>query len=212
VLCAIGLKCFFDAWRLRLTWAKIALVLHAVGVVVVCVGFPLAGALSLTGPDGKAWYPVPLAAWTSVAFAALFGLGAVVMRRRMGAMVAFTIVAMLGLQAVYAAGRGAVSELKPLADLIRREAPGAVVHDYSPTGRRVDEETAIYLGRPITFKDPATIVPGDTPVVYLTRQDRRDVEAKNDPVPPPGWRVLGKVRDKRNVWWAFVLPVESRGG
>ena len=212
VLCAIGLKCFFEAWAARLTWAKIALSLHAVAVVVVCVGFPLAGAMTLKGPDGQAWYPVKLAVWMSVAFAALLGLGAIVVRRKIGAIVAFTVIAMLALQAVYAAGRGAVSELKALADLIRRDAPNAVVHDYGPTGRRVDEETAIYLGRPITFRDPATLTPGDQPVVYLIRQDRRDVEAKNDPKPPPGWHLLGTAKDKRNVWWAFVLPADGRGG
>jgi 4-amino-4-deoxy-L-arabinose transferase-like glycosyltransferase len=178
---------------------------HWVALLGVCIGFPIAAATSdqITRVDGTNWYPLGLAIWFAVAITALVALGVLLQRRWSHAIIVTTCVCVLAMQALlmwgYKDSPSGRSSLKLLADAIREDAPGAAVFDWDENVR-VDEELAIYLNRVIIRADPATLTPVDSPLVYVTRQDRREAE----PTPVTGWRFLARVPDRKNQWWAFV--------
>jgi 4-amino-4-deoxy-L-arabinose transferase-like glycosyltransferase len=205
VICAIGVVTWLQHWRRPLRTDKIVLWIHIVLLIGGGVGLGIVGVTQQTF-DGRPWWGPIFAAWVSVACAAFVALGLVLHRRIVWAIPVTTVMVMLGLGVIFMHGyrqsRNGMSELKPLADIIRRIGPDAEVYDWTPERGRVEEELAIYLNRSIHAADPQTLLPGDVPRVIILCQ------AKNtaDPTLPPPWRVLGKVPERKNWWWAFELP------
>lgn len=178
---------------------------HWVALACVCIGFPVAAVTSnqMRLVDGTPWYPLAMAVWFSVAILAFVMLGILLQRRWPHAMIVTTWACVLAMQALvmwgYKDSSSGRSALKLLADAIREDAPNAAVFDWDENVR-VDEELAIYLNRVIVRADPITLTPGESSLVYITRQDRDEAE----PVPVTGWRFLARVQDRKNQWWAFV--------
>ncbi|MBC7784268.1 MAG: glycosyltransferase family 39 protein [Burkholderiales bacterium] len=192
--------------------ARWVAVLHYLLLGAICIGVPLAGAYHplLRTIAAEPWYSPQLACWVAVMFASLILLGIVLQRRDRWSLPITTFVAMLILQAVvmygYRFSESGMSPMKPLAEYIRRVTPDAAVYDWNANGRRVDEDLAIYLNRAVLPIDPKTLRPGDRHQIYVTRQGSDDVKNKLDPIPPPGWMLMMKVKERKNYWWAFILP------
>lgn len=187
------------------TFEKFLRTVHWIGLWIVCAGFPIVAAIhpQMLRVDGSNWYPLGLAGWFAIGITAWIGLGMLFQRYRRHAILVVTWSGVLMLQVLvmwgYKDSPGGKSALKPLAELIRQQAPGAAVFDWDDKVR-VEEELAIYLNRVILPADPKTLSPVDRPIVYVTRQDKREPE----PQPPTGWSPLGWVQDRQNRWWAFV--------
>ncbi len=183
---------------------------HWVVLAVVCIGFPIAGAMhpDMLRVDGSPWYPLSMAIWCGVGFCALIGLGALSQRYFKASIVMTTFICVLALQAIamwaYKDSPGGRSSLKLLAEIIRQTAPDVDVFDYDENVR-VDEELAIYLNRTILRIDPATMTSASQTVVYVTCQDRGEA----DPPAPAGYQFLARVQDRKNYWWAFVRSAAS---
>lgn len=180
-------------------------VVHWIGLWVVCTGFPIVAAIhpQMLRVDGSNWYPLGLAVWFAIGITAWVGLGVLFQRYWQNSILVITWASVLILQVLvmwgYQDSPGGKSVFKPLAEKIRQQAPGAAVFDWDDKVR-VEEELAIYLNRVILPADPKTLSPVDRPIVYVTRQDKREPE----PQPPRGWSLLGWVQDRQNRWWAFV--------
>ena len=215
VLSAIGVRAVLDAARdphaRALLRARIILGLHWFVLAAVAIAFPLAGMFlkEMRSVEGQPWFPPAVAVPAACGLALLIGAGILLRRSRPHAVVAVTFASVLVLQALlqhgYAQGTSGRSQLKLIADAILREVPDAEIYDYTEN-KRIDEETAIYLNRIIPQRDPFTLPPSDRPQVWITRQNKRAITAGQDPTPPPGWRLLIKVPERENVWWAFVRP------
>lgn len=179
--------------------------IHWISLWVVCAGFPIVAAThpQMLRVDGSNWYPLGLGIWFAVGITAWIGLGVLFQRYWRYAILVITWSSVLILQGLvmwgYKDSPGGKSALKPLAELIRQQVPDAAVFDWDEKVR-VEEELAIYLNRVIVSADPNTLSPVDRPIVFVTRQDKREPE----PQAPTGWSPLGWVQDRQNRWWAFV--------
>ena len=207
VVCALGVVTWLRNWRRPMRTDKVVLWAHVLMLVGGGVALGVVGTTQLTF-DGHAWWGPAFATWVGVAFVALVALGLLLHRRLVWAIPATTVLVMLGLGVIfmhgYRQGRSGMSELKPLADVIRRTLPNAEVFDWTPGRSRVDEELAIYLNRTIRAADPMTLAPASVPRVIILCQTR-DAPA---PTLAPPWRVLAKVPERKNWWWAFELPAQ----
>lgn len=179
--------------------------IHWISLWVVCAGFPIIAAThpQMLRVDGSNWYPLGLGIWFAVGITAWIGLGVLFQRYWRYAILLITWSSVLILQGLvmwgYKDSPGGKSALKPLAELIRQQVPDAAVFDWDEKVR-VEEELAIYLNRVIVPADPNTLSPVDRPIVFVTRQDKREPK----PQAPTGWSPLGWVQDRQNRWWAFV--------
>jgi 4-amino-4-deoxy-L-arabinose transferase-like glycosyltransferase len=198
----------FETRHLRNAADRIVVAIHWGTLMVIAIGLPVAGAMKLTTVEGARWFTPTLAAVALMAGVTVVGLGMVAHRRgRCGAIVAATLVLMLGAQALFMHGyrdsREGRSEMKPLANLIWRDAPDAAVFTTDARMRaRAPVDLSIYLNRTVRWVDDASQVPAadGRPAVLVVRQRKNDPE----PAPPPGWSVLGKTRRDQSWWHAFV--------
>lgn len=181
-------------------------------LLLMTCGLTLAGAMTRSGlvqkGTGAPWFSPQLAGWIVVLFVALIGLGIVFYRRWNAAIFIVTVVAMLILQVIFNLGYGESdsgrSPLRPLAELIWQRYPTARVIDFNPDSVRTDEDLAIYLNRPVTREDPQSLSPTTQPIILIVRQP-----GASQPPAPAGWTAIGKVKERKNWWWAFVRPQQT---
>jgi hypothetical protein len=100
------------------------------------------------------------------------------------------------------------SAVRPLAEMIRTGAPGAVVYQVVGLERKVPEEDlAIYLNRNRVFVIDVDEIPVREGAAQVRVELRRAAQSELPDV--EGWRVLGRVpRDEsgRDWWVAFMRP------
>ncbi|HEX8323237.1 MAG TPA: glycosyltransferase family 39 protein [Tepidisphaeraceae bacterium] len=204
IICGYGVVTWVRSWRTNRTRADWAvLVVHSVTLVGAAVTLLVHG-VQAERVDGGTWYSMSLAAWGGAALLAFVGLTAIALRRHATALPVATFLLMLGLLTSYNYGyRDSVqgrSPLKPIADTIRAEAPGAAVYDWLPRGR-ADEQIPLYLNHTVLRPDdPAKLVPIDRPIVLITRQGTRDAS----PAFGPEWQLLATANEGAVKWFAFV--------
>jgi hypothetical protein len=115
---------------------------------------------------------------------------------------------MLMLQPLFLFGyrdtREGVSEMRPLAQVIRVAAPDSLIYNWRPEGpKRADVSLSIYLNRPTVWvADPSDVPWRDHSQVMITQQrpDRPRREA------PDGWTYLNEVARDKDRFVAFVRP------
>ena len=140
VVCGYGVATWAKSWRTRPTRGDAAILAgHAIIVLGLAGGFIVAAATFVKRLDGTAWFTRPLAGWAAVALIAFAGAAAVLQRRHVWATPAATVVVLLAILAGYLFGyrdsdHGRAA-LKPMAETILAQAPGAVVFDWLPRGR-----------------------------------------------------------------------------
>jgi 4-amino-4-deoxy-L-arabinose transferase-like glycosyltransferase len=195
-----------DTRHLRNAADRAVVIAHWIGLLVVAIGLPIVGATKLTTVEGRPWYPRDHAAVAAVAAVTIIVIGIVMHRRRSGAIVAATLLLMLGMQSFFLEGyrnsREGRSEMKPLANQIRRDAPDAVVFTTDArTKARAPVDLSIYLNKTVRWVDDASQVPPDVRnAVLVVRQRKNDPE----PAPPPGWSRLDKTQRDESWWHAFI--------
>ena len=203
VICGYGIALWLRGMRqhLRRDW------MIAIGHMLLLLGGGIAFIVFGTSQktvDGAHWFTHDLATWACVALLVLMTLGLIVSRRKPAALIVASLIAMMGLQALfmfgYARAVNGRSTFRPLAEAIRNQVPTATVYDWLQGDRRVEEEFAIYLNRPVLRADLATLTSLDRPAVVILRQPI------GTPLPqlPTPWLYLAKINDHHNVWWAFV--------
>jgi hypothetical protein len=182
------------------------LIIHYITIAIVAIALPIAGATALKTVDGAPWYSWGLAIGGLVVMSAFVAIGWAMQPRFPRAFVAATLGVMMVAQALLLHGYkdtpSGRSDLKPLADLIRRDfpTPGPVINARTDP-KRISVDLAIYLNR-ATERDPdwATRPLSDPPTIALVHQR----EGKPDPVIPPGWKLLGKIPRGADWYWALV--------
>ena len=190
----------------------------AQGAILACIalGLPLVGGTGLhpdvRTTDGAPWYPPAMAIALGIAGALLCAGTLILARRRPGAVFAATVLVMLLVYPAYAWGFGRShkghSAARSLAEMIRTDAPGAVVYQVVALGKKMPEEDlAIYLNRNRVFVSDVESIPVGEGAAQVRVELRRAGHAELPDV--EGWRILGRVpRDERGRdWWvAFVRP------
>ncbi len=213
IICARGMLAFLELPTQDKTARWIAVV-HYILLAGISVALPVAASIhsAFLSVDGKHWFEMKLAVWFVVILACVIGLGILYQSRYRASLIISTFFTMLILQAIimfgYRDSESGRSPMKKLADYIRYAAPDAVVYDWNANGRRVDEDLPIYLNQTVRFADPKDLKMTGRSVVYVTRQSGKDQEAGIEPKPPEnaGWYFLTKVKERKNQWWAFILP------
>jgi hypothetical protein len=182
---------------------------HWAILATIAIGLPVAGATTvLRRVDGTPWYPRPVAACAAVVAAMLIVIAIQQSRRRPVVLVVATAVIMLMLQPLclfgYRDAREGLSEMRPLAQVIRFAAPDAVVYNWRPEGRkRADVSLSIYLNRPTVWvADPADVPQGERSQVIITHQ-RPDQPPRR---PDEEWTYLDEVAHDKDRYVAFVRP------
>ncbi len=141
---------------------------------------------------------------------AVLGVAILLQRHRPMAIVAATVVVMLGAQVLgisgYSLSRAGRSEMKPLADAIRAEIPDVkTVLNARRDRKRISVDLAIYLNESTErIADWQSLPQQSPPVVAVVPQQHGQPET---PV-PPGWRVLAKVPRDRDWWWALAQKTD----
>jgi 4-amino-4-deoxy-L-arabinose transferase-like glycosyltransferase len=173
---------------------------------VIAIGLPVAGALVLKRAGGTPWYPRPFAAGVVIVMAAILGTFALLSRRRPMALVIGGAVVMLALAPVlyfgYRDTKAGRSELRPLAEVVRRLVPDARMYYWRPQGmKRAPVDVSIYLNRPTRWTgDPRTLARTAEPQVLLAQQPQNAPPME----PPPGWVALDRVPRDKDWFLAFV--------
>lgn len=187
-------------------WRKLALA-HWVIIAAEAVGFPIVAMTRLLEASAMAgggpWLPWRLGASAACAGAAIVATGYFVQRRHSWSIVITSVLAMFLASVIfsygYARDDGGCSELRPVAERIWREAPGAEVYTYTP-GRRGPLDLSIYLNRvapPLEEKDLA-VAKSDRPQFLVVLQ------RKNEAEPPvgSGWRNLARF-EGNDLWHLY---------
>jgi 4-amino-4-deoxy-L-arabinose transferase-like glycosyltransferase len=102
----------------------------------------------------------------------------------------------------YAGSREGLTDLKPIAEAVRREVPDARLWHDPTTAPVAPPGLTIYAARPVR-PWTGTVEPGQADVVVF-RQRRADRDPV--PVPPAGFEpdALVTARRDQSIWWAFV--------
>ena len=182
---------------------------HWVTLLGMAVGLPAAGLLSPRVGLGPQWFGAGTAVVIAGAALAILVAGVKTSRRPGGAVPAAAATAALVLLLQYPLMRwysgwaGAVSDLKPLADVVWEQYPDAELYEYQPgTRTRTYLDLPIYAGRiSRTVNDPHSLTRTDRPQVVVYFDRRGDA-----PAPPPPWRELAAGGGRKDRWRAYVLP------
>ena len=197
------------AWTFTVHWWMLAL---------IAIALPVAGALWWKRLDGSPWFAPRAAIGAAVAGLSIVGLGLLTRRswragndgrEPLGAVVATTFVlVLLGntlLLLGYRDSREGRSEMRPLAEALRRALPEARLYTWRPDGRRkrAPVDLSIYANRRTVWTDDPAALPRDPldrPQVYVT------IHKKDDPppVPAPGWLPFLRVARDGDHFEAFV--------
>jgi len=157
--------------------------------------------------EGARWFSPALAGVAGASGLAVVVAGIVAHRRWSGAIVAATLLLMLGFQVLFMHGyrnsREGRSEMKPLATMILEQAPDASLYTSGTKRMRAPSDLSVYLNRPVPWVDEASqIPPSDRPAVLVVRQR----EHESPPLPPPGMTSIGKTSRSESWWHAFLMP------
>jgi 4-amino-4-deoxy-L-arabinose transferase-like glycosyltransferase len=182
--------------------------IHWTTLLFIAIGLPLAGVMSLKRLDGGPWFSPALAAIAAALGVAIVVGGMVAHRKCPGRAIAgATLLLMLGMQLLfmhgYRASREGLSEMKPLAMMIRERAPEARLFSTGSKIQRAPSDLSIYLNRPVVWVDNASEIPSSArPAVIVIRQRK----GESPPSPPPGGSVIGKTARDEGWWYAFEMP------
>jgi len=181
--------------------------IHWTILLVIAIGLPVAGVVSLKTIEGARWFSPALAGVAGAIGLAVVVAGIVAHRRWSGAIVAATLLLMLGFQVLFMHGyrnsREGRSEMKPLATMILEQAPDASLYTSGTKRMRAPSDLSVYLNRPVPWVDEASqIPPSDRPAVLVVRQR----EHESPPLPPPGMTSIGKTSRSESWWHAFLMP------
>lgn len=179
--------------------------LHWGVVAVALVSIPVLGATGLLKTEvGEPWYGTWLASALLIGFAALAGAMIYWSARSPGALVPATLLCMLSLHAAAVWGyrdAGGRSELKPIADVIREQAPEAPTWFYDPPEHTkiVPADLSVYLNRKVrTARDEPTLMQASAGAVVVMLQ------RKGTPDPAvAGWTPIDKRGVNGRYWWAL---------
>lgn len=215
VLAAEALRLVVRDAKRRPKGAAAVFAVHWTIVGVMAVGLPIATMFldrNKYDTTQQAWLSPTIALPLVVAGVVLW-LGSIWLWRSRGTigLVGGTVACVLFAGNAFLAGYGdareATTDLKPIAEVIRREVPSAVLwHDED----NVPPGLLIYAGRTAQEISEEVAFDRSVPNVFIVRQRRADHSP--EPVPPPPWskdEVLTTARRDRSVWWAFVLPPGS---
>lgn len=201
MLTAMALRAQFRAASDQSTLDKWLRAIQWILIIAAMIGTPI---VALAQLGGTSTYSQGGAVILLIGFVALLGVLLLWSRRNTSVVVPATLIAMLAVHAALAWGYrdlGGRSELKPVADVIRKHAPNASIWFYDPPEHTkiVPADLSIYLNRIVrTARDEPTIQsasPGDV-VVMLQR--------KGTPQPTiAGWTPLGKGGVNGRYWWAL---------
>jgi 4-amino-4-deoxy-L-arabinose transferase-like glycosyltransferase len=204
-------------WALGLHWGFVAMA--TVAAPLACGLLPRLDAKAwdrLLTPAGEPWFPLGLAVATSAG--ALFGLaGSWIVSRRLPYSAAWgpavvVLMVQLPFMWTYRNGPELRSEMRPLAEDIWRKIPDAVAYNIADGRKRIPPDLSIYLNRLTErARSPGRIPPADHAQVYVAMQKRRGKIPEPEPLPEPGWQVLGRYPRDRDLWIAFYRePLVSR--
>lgn len=178
--------------------------------IMACIPLVGIGTFAVKTWDGRPWFEPRFALIATGSALAIVSLGALLFHRAHwnGAAVGAAVALMLLLQAVgirgYRLSREGRSDMRPLAESIRRSFPDAEMNNWRADGqrKRAPVDLSIYLNRVTRWiADPATLPPSDRPQIYLTLQEKDEP----DPQPAPGgWRFFDKVKRDKDWYVAFV--------
>lgn len=182
-------------------------------IAVLAVGLPVAGATMLKRIDGQPWYPLAPAVCMAVALAMGIVILTQVSRRWPVAMIAGTALVMLVLQPMFFFGyrdtAEGLSDMRPLAELIRANLPDAEMFYYRPDAKkRADVSLSIYLNRSTRWVASPAEIPASARAQVMLVQQR-----KGEPMLdiPPGWINFEQTARGKDVFWSFVrLPQTKR--
>lgn len=172
-------------------------------IFVIGIGLPLIGMTDRIG--GSPWYSTTFAA-ASIAFIAIVICVFSLMSRALPlAIVGATAIVMLIVQPIFFLGyrntREGRSEMRPLAEMIRRDFPDAQTYYCRPRGaRRVPGDLSIYLNRASPWiADPDALEASTKPQMYIIIQPD-----DTDDTPAAGWTFFAKVKRDEDWYAAFV--------
>jgi 4-amino-4-deoxy-L-arabinose transferase-like glycosyltransferase len=208
VLAGYGLV---SLWAKRDRWTgldRAGVAQHWVILGIIGVAAPVAGALFWKEAGIDLRLALAVAGGSAVAI-----LAGIRIREQPAGMLAASVVVMLAMatlavDAYRRTGQGQ-SDMRPLARMIWRTYPGAVMYNAHPRGKRVSTDLSIYLNRVtrlISMEEWAELKAGAKPFVTVTIHDK----GKEVPVSPPGWKFVGRVKRDDDWWMAFVLEPRDR--
>ena len=215
VLVALGVEQWRHGSKMSRKMQDVLTAIHSATLAVLIIVLPAIGLGWLKTADDQPWFSTGLAIGSAIGLLAVWVIGLVVQagfgkfRGRPLAFVGTTVAIMLLLQPLFLHGysktQAGLSEMKPLADAIRKDypEPGPIINGRDK--KRISVDLAIYLNRS-TIRDPnwrARPLTEPPSIVLLPQQ-----KGSPDPVPPKGWRVLTKVPRDENWMWALVRSEE----
>ena len=181
--------------------------IHWTTLLLIAIGLPVAGAMTLTTLDGARWFS-PGVAVASGAIGVAIVIGGMIVHRRCGAgIIAATLLLMLAVQVLFMHGyrdsRDGRSAMKRLATAIWREAPPTAPAFTTGSKRmRAPTDLAIYLNRSVRWVDDAGDIPASArPAILVIRQREHE-----GPPMPAGAVLIEKTERDESSWHAFLLP------
>jgi 4-amino-4-deoxy-L-arabinose transferase-like glycosyltransferase len=197
----------FETRHLRNLGDRIVIGIHWTTLLLIAIGLPVAGAVTLTTRDGGQWFSPGVAIAGGMIGVAIV-IGGMIVHRRCGAgIVAATLLLMLGMQMLFMHGyrdsRDGRSAMKRLATAIWREAPPTAPAFTTGSKRmRAPTDLAIYLNRSVRWVDSASDVPASVrPAILVIRQRQHE-----GPPMPVGAVLIEKTERDESSWHAFLLP------
>jgi 4-amino-4-deoxy-L-arabinose transferase-like glycosyltransferase len=193
-------------WAKRDRWTgldRAGVVQHWVILAIIGVAAPVAGAMLWKEAGIDVRLALAVAGGSAVAIFAGTRI-----RQQPAGMLAASVIVMLAMAtlAVHAyrrTGQGQ-SDMRPLARMIWRTYPDAVMYNAHPRGKRVSTDLSIYLNRVtrlISMEEWGRLERGAKPIVTVTIHDK----GKEAPRAPEGWKFVGRVARDEDFWMAFVL-------
>lgn len=190
---------------------------HWLALAVAAIGLPLAAwpLGKLLTRDGEPWYSPRMALLAAEVFLVLIVVAVILQRRwRVAALVGATLVVMLVWNVVFNLGyrdhREGRSELRPLAEQIRRAHPGVQVYSFRPDRpiRNAPIDLSIYLNDVVEkVGDPSELAKTSGPRVYVVREKHKTPLADPSPLAPPAntgeWKFMSATPVDNAYWYAF---------
>jgi 4-amino-4-deoxy-L-arabinose transferase-like glycosyltransferase len=205
IIAARGLSAMLDANDKR----RVPPIVQWLILLVIAIGLPLFGVYGIKRTDGTPWWTLQFAVLSSAVLVVVIGIASAAARKWPLALVGASVAVMLLIQPIFYRGyrfaREGRAELRPLAELLRREFPDVEPFYVRPLGhRRVPSDFSIYLNRIAPWvADPSHIKPASVPQAYVIVQRPNEPE----PEPAPGWYYLAKVKKDADWYHTFVrLP------
>ena len=207
------------AYPLRQTGAKFVWIAFWGLLLLLTVGLPLVGGgafawikgLKLQRLNGDFWYPPIEVAGALIIGVGMVSTGLLLQRKWRGSFIYTGGAVMLFINVLLlhglTASSGGMSEMKPVADRIHSDFPGAKVVYYDPPPRvkPVTLDLDIYLNRVVSVTSelpPSPLYDGVTAIVALRKVD--------DPEPQfAGWHTHFNVRSRKHHWYVMTRDLDD---